>query len=282
VDRVPNYVEFDLVQPLDEKKVHFDGCITSAVQGSATMGGVVGGKRYLAPADWGTEALAYDPKAAPLEYGKAGYGDLWQPQYRGKVTVRGHSALVGIGLWLEGQGKLPKPLRDSFKDEATMRANYDVIIRTAIENKAAIGQFWTNENEAQGAFRANGCVIGQNWDSSAAALRKEGLPVRFVAPKEGAMAWMEGFAIPKGAKNLEQAYAWINWYYTPEAGALYANHTSISTTAKGAEKLLSDFNRQFFADAYPGDALDKLWWWPVQDPWFVSARNEYQDRFLAA
>src|SRR5690242_5500414 len=77
VDRVPNYVEFDLVQPLDEKKVNFDGCIASAVQGSATMGGVVGGKRYLAPADWGTEALAFDQKAAPLQYGTASYGDLW-------------------------------------------------------------------------------------------------------------------------------------------------------------------------------------------------------------
>ena len=40
VDRVPNYVEFDLVQPLDESKVKFDGCIDSAVKGSAGMGGV--------------------------------------------------------------------------------------------------------------------------------------------------------------------------------------------------------------------------------------------------
>ena len=46
--------------------------------------------------------------------------------------------------------------------------------------------------------------------------------------------------------------------------------------------LLSDFNKQFFAEAYPADALDKLWWWPIQEPWYVSIRNEYQDRFLAA
>ena len=43
VDRVPNYVEYELVQPLDESKVNFDGCIDSAVKGSAGMGGVVGG-----------------------------------------------------------------------------------------------------------------------------------------------------------------------------------------------------------------------------------------------
>lgn len=282
VDRVPNYVEFDLVQPLDESKVTWTGCIDSAVIGSADMGGVVGGKRFFAPADWGTEALAYDSAKAPLTYGTASYGDLWKPEYAGKVTVRGHSSLIGIGLWLEAEGRLPHPLREQFTAEAKARANFDAILKVAVANKKAVGQFWTNENEAQGAFRTNGCVIGQTWDSTAAALRKEKLPVRFIAPKEGALAWMEGFAIPKKAANAEAAYAWINWFYTPEAGALYTAHSGISSTAKGAESLLSDEAKAFFADAYPGDALSKLWWWPVQEPWYVSLRNEYQDRFLAA
>jgi len=176
VDRVPNYVEFDLVQPLDEKKVNWDGAIASTVSGSESMGGVVGGKRYFVPSDWGTEALSFNTKEAPLKYGEAGFGDLWKDEYAGKVTVRGHSGLVGIGLALEAAGKLPHPMRDSFKDEATMTANYDVILAEAIANKKKIAQFWTNENEAQGAFRTNGVVIGQTWDSSAAALAKEGLP----------------------------------------------------------------------------------------------------------
>ena len=282
VDRVPNYVEFELVQPLDESKVKWEGCLKSAVEGSAGMGGVVGGKRYFAPADWGTEALAYDMNQAPLAYGKASYGDLWRPENAGKTTVRGHSSLIGIGLWLEGQGKLPHPLRDQFKDEKKARANFDAILQVAIDSKKAVGQFWSNENEAQAAFRTNGCTIGQTWDSTAVALRKDGLPIRFIAPKEGALAWMEGFAIPKGAKNLEQAYAWINWFYTPQAGALYTNASGISSTSVGAEAHLSDLNKQFFADAYPADALDKLWWWPIQEAWYVSIRNEYQDRFLAA
>ncbi|WP_199228953.1 extracellular solute-binding protein [Azospirillum sp. TSH100] len=282
VDRVPNYVEFELVQPIDESKVKWDGCLKSSVEGSAGMGGVVGGKRYFAPADWGTEALAYDMRKAPLAYGTASYGDLWAPANAGKVTVRGHSSLIGIALWLESQGKLPHPVRDQFKDEAKARANFDAILKVAAANKKSVAQFWTNENEAQGAFRTNGCVIGQTWDSSAVALRKEGLPIRFIAPKEGALAWMEGFAIPKKAENLENAYAWINWFYTPQAGALYTNHSGISSTAVGAEAHLTDLNKQFFADAYPGDALQKLWWWPIQEAWYVSIRNEYQDRFLAA
>lgn len=282
VDRVPNYVEYDLVQPVDESKVKWDGCLASAYEGSAKMGGVVGGKRYFAPADWGTEALAFDTTKAPLAYGTASYGDLWKPEFVGKATVRGHSSLIGIGLWLDAEGKLPHPIREQFADEAKARANFDAILKVATEHKKNVGQFWSNENEAQGAFRTNGCVIGQTWDSTAVALRKENLPVRFIAPKEGALAWMEGFCIPKAAVNLENAYAWINWFYTPQAGAMYSNHSGINSTSKGAEAHLSDLNKAFFADAYPADALQKLWWWPIQPSWYVSIRNEYQDRFLAA
>jgi spermidine/putrescine transport system substrate-binding protein len=246
------------------------------------MGGVVGDKRFLVPSDWGTEALSFNTEEAPLTYGEAGFGDLWKDEYAGRVTIRGHSGLVGIGLALEAEGKLPHPMLESFVDEAKMTANYDAILEVAIANKPKIGQFWSNENEAQGAFRTNNCVIGQTWDSSAAALAKEGMPISYVASKEGALAWMEGMVLTKGATNVDNAYAFINWYLTPEVGAMLANNLGYNTTAKGAEALLTDVNKKFFADAYPGDALQKLWWWPIQDTWFVSKRNEYQDKFLSA
>ncbi|MCT8990079.1 extracellular solute-binding protein [Chelativorans sp. SCAU2101] len=282
VDRVPNYVEFGLVQPIDESKVDVDKCLPSAWSNSENLGAVIDGKRYQVPTDWGTEAIAFDKDQAPLEYGTASYGDIWKPEMAGKATVRAHSALVGLGLWLEAEGKLPMPMVEAFKSEENMTAIYDVIIEEAIARKANIAQFWNNENEAQGAFRVNGCAIGQTWDSTAAALAREGLPVGFIAPKEGALTWMEGVAIPSGAENVEQAYAFINWFLTPEAGAMYTNATSINSTAVGAADLISDEAKAFFAAAYPGDALDKLWWWPIQESWFVAKRNEYQDRFLSA
>ncbi|MEO4001674.1 extracellular solute-binding protein [Mesorhizobium sp. CAU 1732] len=282
VDRVPNYVEFDLVQPIDEAKVEVARCLPSAWSSSETLGAVVEGKRYQVPTDWGTEGLAFDKDQAPLEYGTASYGDIWKPEMEGKATVRGHSGLVGLGLWLEAEGKLPRPMLDAFKSEEAMVEVYDAILAEAIARKGNIAQFWTNENEAQGAFRVNGCAVGQTWDSTGAALAKEGLPVGFIAPKEGALTWMEGVSIPKAAANLDQAYAFINWFLTPEAGAMYTNATSINSTAVGAADLTSDDAKAFFAASYPGDALEKLWWWPIQENWFVTKRNEYQDRFLSA
>ncbi|GHC80633.1 extracellular solute-binding protein [Limoniibacter endophyticus] len=282
VDRVPNYVEYDLVQPIDEAKVEVARCLPSAWENSKTLGAVIEGKRFQVPTDWGTEGIAFDKDQAPLEYGTASYGDIWKEDMVGKATVRGHSGLVGLGLWLEAEGKLPMPMREAFVSEENMVKVYDVILAEAVKRKGNIAQFWTNENEAQGAFRVNGCAVGQTWDSTGAALAKEGLPIGFIAPKEGALTWMEGISIPKGATNLDQAYAFINWFLTPEAGAMYTNATSISSTAVGAEAHLEQAAKDFFAAAYPGDALEKLWWWPIQENWFVTKRNEYQDRFLSA
>jgi spermidine/putrescine transport system substrate-binding protein len=282
VDRVPNYVEFELVQPLDIAKIEVERVLPSAWSSSEELGAVIDGERYQVPTDWGTEGIAFDRDQAPLEYGTASYGDIWAPEMEGLATVRGHSGLVGLGLWLEAEGRLPMPMREAFVSEENMVAVYDVILEEAVARKANIAQFWTNENEAQGAFRVNGCAIGQTWDSSAAALAKEGLNIGFLAPTEGALTWMEGVSIPVGAENIDQAYAFINWMLTPEAGAMYTNATSINSTAVGAADLISDDAKAFFADAYPEDALERLWWWPIQENWFVTKRNEYQDRFLSA
>ena len=117
----------------------------------------VDGKRYMVPSVWGTEAMVYSIKDAPMEYGKASLGDLWDEKYAGKVTVRAHSSLAAMGRWLDSTGKLPKPWLDGYKDEATMKQLWDIALGEAIKHKKNIAQFWSGENEAQAAFRTNGC-----------------------------------------------------------------------------------------------------------------------------
>ncbi|TCO81186.1 spermidine/putrescine transport system substrate-binding protein [Plasticicumulans lactativorans] len=281
LDRVPNYVELDLVRPIDEREAALDKVLAGPLAGSAGKAGVGSGARYLVPVHWGTEALLFDRKAAPLSYG-ASLGELWKPEYRGRVTVRGHSGLAGIGRWLDAQGRLPHPFSDGFRDPVRMKAIWDAILKVAIANKPSVGQFWSNGNEATAAFVTNGCVIGQNWDETAAALIADGRDIGYLAPAEGAFAWMEGFCIPKKAKNVAQAYAWINWFLDPANGAAFAAARASNSVARGADAHLPEAARRFFAAAYPGDALDRLWWWPVQEAWYVKLRNEYQDRYLAA
>jgi spermidine/putrescine transport system substrate-binding protein len=232
------------------------------------------------PAVWGTEALVFNKEKMPLEYGKASLADLWGAGLEGKVTVRAHSALASLGRVLDAEGKLPKPFMDSYKDDDVMKANWDVILKEALAKKANIVQFWKGENEAQAAFRTNGAVIGQCWDSTGFNMGKEG-PYGYVAPKEGSIAWNQGYMMMKNAKNTEQAYEWLNFQATPEGGAAMATTYSANPVGKGGIELLDPKVAAFYNAAFPGDALSKLWWWPTQTSSYLKLRAEYADKFIA-
>lgn len=93
--------------------------------------------------------------------------DILDDKYAGKLTMRGHSGLAAIGRALEVEGKLPHPYAETYTDEAKMVKVYDEILKFALTKRKNIGQFWSNENEAQGAYpRTNGCVIGVNYNIS--------------------------------------------------------------------------------------------------------------------
>jgi spermidine/putrescine transport system substrate-binding protein len=111
---------------------------------------------------------------------------------------------------------------------------------------------------------------------------KEGLPIGYLAPVEGAITWLQAFVLFKGAKNVEQANAWASWTNSPEGSVAWATAFNANPSAKGAADAAPESQKKFLKMAFPGDALSKLWWWPAQPSWFVSKRNEYADKWQAA
>lgn len=283
IDRVGSYATDGIVQPWDESKIKLDGFLQDLVTGANGETAKVDGKRYFLPSVWGTEALVYNTQENPLVYGTASLGDLFDPKFEGKVTVRPHSALAAMGRYLDSLGgKLPHPFMESYTDETKMKANWDVILAEAIKSKKNIVQFWKGENEAQAAFLTNGCTLGHCWDSTGFNLQKAGQPISYLAPKEGAFAWLQGYMLHKNAKNVEQAHAFANYVGSADGGALNATAFAANPTANGALEKMDPAVTAFYKAAYPGDALSKLWWWPVQASWYLKLRNEYADKFQAA
>jgi spermidine/putrescine transport system substrate-binding protein len=278
------YQSGDLLQPIDESKVNIDMILPAMWTKSKKLGGVFQRKRYLVPYDWGTEAMIFDSSQRDYKYGELSFGDLWSDRNKGLVTVRQKSALVSIGLYLDSIGKVPSNnMLDTYKDEATMRGIYDQILAFAIEHKPWVRQFWNNTQETLNAFYQNNSVIGQCWDGPSLRMMKEtDGKLRYLMPKEGGLAWLDTMAIPSGAENVEQAYAFMNHLLTPEMGAIFANNSGYNSAVVGADKLLDAANKENFALAYPDDAIDRLWWWPPEPAWWVSTRAQYVDKFNAA
>ncbi len=280
LDRLPAWVSNDLVQPWDVNKLALGNYVKGVPGGSAGDAGEVDGKRYFVPSVWGTEALTFSKKDNPSEYGKLSLADLFDEKNVGKVTVRGHSSLAAMGRVLDATGKLPMPWIDGYKNEENMRKLWDIALAECTKHKKNVAGFWNGENDAQAQFKTNGCTLGLTWDSTGYNLRNDGFG--FLAPKEGAFGWSQGFFLQKNAKNSEQAHAFAKWVSSAEGAAAWANAFSANPVGNGGIDLMTPDVKTFYAAAYPGDALSKLYWWPAQAAWFLKLRAEYADKWKAA
>jgi len=279
----PRFKDLEVLQPLDTGRLSSAPNFIPAIADGSTSVWTWDSKLYFVPHLWGSEAIAWRTDQTTLEFKDLSYRTLWNDEYKGKVQGRPHSLLLGIGLWLDAAGKLPtNRLSDAFKDEDSLKKAYDVIIQFAVEHKPWIRQFWSTTENTMSGFMENGCAIGQTWDGPALALKTDGKPVTYMAPQEGAIVWVDGWAMAAGAKNVEQAYAFISYLQTPEVNAKAAAASNYNPVIAGSDALLPDAAKKNFADAYPEDALKKLWLRPLEWPWFAELRTAYAERLRAA
>ena len=62
--------------------------------------------------------------------------------------------------------------------------------------------------------------------------------VHYVLPDEGGTMWVDGFSVPKGAKNLDAAYKFLNYILQPEVAAKVTKLTKVASTVAKAKELL--------------------------------------------
>ena len=102
--------------------------------------------------------------------------------------------------------------------------------------------------------------IGQTWDGPALSLKKEGKPVNYQAPKEGAIAWVDGLVADQGGQERRPGLCVPRTTCTrrkPRRPS--AEGSGYNPVITGADALLSDVAKKNFQEAFPGDALKNLW-----------------------
>ncbi|OHC74000.1 MAG: hypothetical protein A3G18_10720 [Rhodospirillales bacterium RIFCSPLOWO2_12_FULL_58_28] len=272
-----------LLQPWDMEKVPVDR-IDLRMFDMALSAGMWGGKVHLLPFVWGTEGLAWRTDKWSRDAKDLTYGDLWTPEMKGKIMGSPIPMLLALGLYLDRVDKVPSNrMLDCYKDEDSMRRIWDEIIGFAVKRKSWVKMFWEDAESQINGFKNNGVVLGQTWNGPPTRLAGKGDPIAFMAPMEGALGWLAGLSIPVGAGNIDQAYEFLKFQYSPRNGARLADMTGYSSCAAGAATFQGDKKKKKKAvEAYPGSAMEKLWWWPVEEPWHTAAHAEYGDRFVNA
>ena len=283
VNRAPQYKELGVLGPYDMNKLkNISALLPSMLQSSKDLWEWEDGLYHL-PHCWGSEAVSYRTDLYKGDPAEISWGSLWDESVKGHIQGRPHSLLLTIGLWWDATGKQPSNrMLDGYKDPDSFKKVWDPILAFAIENKAQLKQFWDSADNTKSGLMENDVWIGVTWDGPALSLKKEGKPVNYQAPKEGAIAWVDGISILKGAANVDQAYEFLNYLHTPEVSALVADGSGYNPVVTGAENFLSEVFKKNFQEAFPGDALQKLWPWPPEASWYAEIRSQYADKFKAA
>ena len=282
--RSGQWVDLGLLQPFDYGRVsnlkHLNKAMLKVGDTEWNFGGK--GSHWL-PFIWGTEAIGWRTDQYAPPGGTPSYGNIWQPEVRGKTMIRPHSGMAGAGLYMETIGELePGDVWNAYKSEKKMRPVWQKITDFCIANKAQIKLFWNDTDSQKNGFLNDGVVVGQTWDGPVLAMKSEGEPVTYQAPKEGAMAWVDSLAMSAAAKNVDQAYELIDYVFRPKVAGKSIDTHGYNSAVLGAEKHTGPAYKKNFSEAYPGDALAKLNPWPSEPQWYADVRTEYRNKFVNA
>ena len=77
-----------------------------------------------------------------------------------------------------------------------------------------------DSDSPKSALISGDCSVGAVWSAEAALAMEENPAIEVVYPTEGAYVFMDNWAIPKGAKNYDNAMAFINYMLSADAAKM--------------------------------------------------------------
>jgi spermidine/putrescine transport system substrate-binding protein len=272
-----------LIQPFDMNRVNTATINSAMLRIGESEWNFEGKGVHWLPQIWGTEAMAWRTDLYAPPGGQPSYGNVWQPEVQGKTMMRPHSGMLGAGLYMETIGKLtPGDVWRAYQSEEKMRPVWEKITKFCVDNKKQIKLFWNDADSQKNGLLNEGVVVGQTWDGPILALKSQGESVTYQAPREGALAWVDGMSIPTGAENMDQIYAFLEYIFLPEPAGRAIDKHGYNSAVLGADKFASAQYAKNFVEAYPGDALKNLNPWPSEAQWYADIRTEFRNKFVNA
>jgi putative spermidine/putrescine transport system substrate-binding protein len=145
--------------------------------------------------------IGYRPDLVPAGIKFDSWNDLWNPQLKGKLSspdfdpshIITVAALLSGGdakTWTKGEAKL-KALKPNYK------------------------AFYTNDANSQQLLATGEAPVQVVLSINAYYMASQGVPIKVVIPKEGAVLGIDSMAIMKGTKKADLAYKFINIALSP-------------------------------------------------------------------
>ncbi len=181
--------------------------------------------QYSLPYVYGLTGIAVN--SAMIDPAKVtSWGDLWKSEFKGKILLTADSREVfHIALLLDGKSP-------NTTNESEIKAAYDRLLGL-MPNVASF-----NSDTPELPYIQGEVDLGMIWNGSAYNAAKENPDIQFIYPTEGAIFWMDNYAIPKNARNVEGAHKFIDFMLRPEHAKIIIERMGYSMPNNGAKALL--------------------------------------------
>jgi spermidine/putrescine transport system substrate-binding protein len=273
-DRIASVQEkYQIYMPMDMSKVNTGQIIPSMLE-AVKKNTMVGGKPHAVPFCWGTSGLVVNRKLAP---DAADYTDLLNKKYAGRVSYRlKRPTLIALAFAM-GDDPFAK-----YSDAAAYQTLMDKVGKAMIDGKGLVKNYWTNGDALLQSMRSGEVYLAMAWDGGGWKLHAENPDIDFLAPKSGALGWIDTFALPAKAKNVDAAYKWINFMLKPENAAVFTNMEKYGTASNGAVKMLDASVKGNFERCFPQAAIDNIKWYPPVPAKLEGIEGKVLDKVKAA
>lgn len=242
--QLQRYIDAKLVQPIDVAQMPNQQKVLERFRDLSTISGTMrDGKVYGVPFAYDAIGLIYDP--AKVDPAPTSWSVLWDPKYKGKILAydNGEHSFSFTSLMLG----VKNPFKLSDDDLAKAKAKL-------IELKGNILSFYTTPDEALQIAQSNdvALIFANYGQQQVKAMKDAGLAIAYVNPKEGALAWLDTWAITVGAKDPKLAHAFIDFMLDAKISGAMSERTGFGSTAT--------------ASAAVGEKDNIVWLESVEDP----------------
>lgn len=227
--KVARWYDAGVLGEIDTSRIRAYGDIFESLRDIPA--GIQDGKRVWLPVDWGQTSIIYRTDLAPEYVGNESWGILWDPKYKGRVAIFDSltDGVVVAGI----MAGLADPF-DYSSDESLAK------VRAKLEELMPQLRYFVPDPTSLEQGLVSGELIAVTaWNESITRLRQQGLPVKFMEPKEGAMTWVCGISIVKDTPLLDQAHEIVDAILDPESRAYEMRNFGYGSSTKTPYTMLS-------------------------------------------
>lgn len=221
--QLQRYIDAGLTTPIDLEKVPNQKANTLPIFNDLTKvkGVMRDGKLHAIPYAFDSIGLIYNTDKITTP--PTSMDILWDPAYKGKVLAYDNGehnfSFTALTLGIQDPFHLTAEQMDQIKAKL-------------IDLKKNVLSFYTTADEATEIYKNNEVdLIWANYgQQQVKSLQAAGAHVAYVNPKEGALAWLDTWALTSGVQDKDLAEQWINFVLQKQIGAQLTERTGFGNT----------------------------------------------------